>query len=166
MLDFSVTFIITIINITILFFILRAVLFKPVTKFMAERAFKVQNSIDQAEKNSMESQKLLDEYKEKLKNADAEVNEILKNARINAERLAESIVAEGKEEAAVYSDMARKQIESERQAALAKFRLEAAALVLAASAKLSSKDFSGEENRRYAFLLLEEIEQQMRSAVK
>ncbi|MDR2965114.1 MAG: F0F1 ATP synthase subunit B [Treponema sp.] len=159
MLDFSVTLIITIINLTILFFILKAILFKPVTKFMAERAQKVQNSIDQAEQDKAESQKLLIEYKDKLKKAETEATEILKTAHSNAERLAESIIAEGKEEAANITASARKQIEKERQAALAKFKLEAAALIIAASAKLSSRDFSGEENRRYANMMLEELGQ-------
>jgi F-type H+-transporting ATPase subunit b len=157
MLDFSVTFIITIINITILFFILKAILFKPVTKFMAERAQRVQDSIDLAEKNKTESQKLLVEYEDKLKNAEIEAGEILKKAHASAERLTEQLIAEGKEEAANITAMARKQIESERQAAQARFKLEAAALVIAASAKLSSRDFSGDDNRHYANMLLEEL---------
>jgi F-type H+-transporting ATPase subunit b len=157
MLDFSVTFFITIINLIILFFRLKAVLFKPVTKFMEERAKKIQDSIDQAEKNETESQKLLVEYEDKLKKAEAEVIEILKTAQKNAERMTEQIIADGKQEAANITALARKQIEEERQAALAKFKIEAAALVLAASAKLSSRDFSGEENRRYANMLLDEL---------
>jgi F-type H+-transporting ATPase subunit b len=157
MLDFSVTLIITIINITILFFILRAILFKPVTKFMAERAQRVQDSIDPAEKNNAESQKLLAEYEDKLKNAEAEAREIIKTAHSNADRLTRQMIAEGKQEAANIAALAQKQIEAERQAALARFNLEAAALVIAASAKLASKDFSGDDNRRYANMLLDEL---------
>ena len=157
MLDFSVTFIITIINITILFFILRKILFKPVTKFMADRAQKVQDSIDLAEKNKAESAKLLAENEEKFKNADAEVKEILKTAQKNAQALTDQLLAEAKEEAANITAIARKQIEAEHQAVMAKFKLEAAALVIAASAKLASRDFSGDDNRRYANMLLDEL---------
>lgn len=160
MLDFSVTFIITIINITILFFILRAILFKPVTKFMAERARRVQDSIDQAQRDKEESKKLLAEYEDKLKNAEAEAGEILKTARENAEREAQLIIAEGKRNAQNEVDFALKQIEMERQAAFAKFRLEAAALVVAVSAKLAAKDFSGDDNRRYVNMLLDELSAQ------
>jgi len=157
MLDFSVTFVITIINITLLFFILRKLLFKPVTKFMAERAKRVQDSIEQAEKDRTQARKILAEYEDKLKNAEAEAREIIKTAREDAERLAEMIVAERKQEAADISAIARKQLEAEHQAALAKFKLEAAALVLAASAKLAARDFSGDDNRRYANMLLDEL---------
>ena len=157
MLDFSVTFIITIINITILFLILRKILFKPVTKLMADRAERVQDSIEQADKDRAQAKALLAEYEDKLKNADAEAREILKNARESAERQTQMIIAEGKQEAADFSATTRKQIEAEHQAALAKFRLEAAALVIAASAKLVARDFSGDDNRRYVNMLLDEL---------
>jgi F-type H+-transporting ATPase subunit b len=157
MLDFSVTFIITIINITFLFLILRLILFKPVTKFMADRTARVQDSIDQAEKDKAQAKALLAEYENKLKNAEAETREILKTARENAERQVQMIIAEGKQEAENFSAASRKQLEAEHQAALAKFRLEAAALVMAASAKLAARDFSGDDNRRYVNMLLDEL---------
>jgi F-type H+-transporting ATPase subunit b len=160
MLDFSVTFIITIINITILFFILKKVLFKPVTKFMADRAKRVQDTIDQAQKEKEEAANLLAEYEAKLKNAETEAREILRTARENAERQAQLTVAEGKQKAKDTVDSALKQIEMERQAALARFKLEAAALVMAVSAKLAAKDFSGDDNRRYVNMLLDELSAQ------
>jgi F-type H+-transporting ATPase subunit b len=157
MLDFSVTFIITIVNIAILYFILRKILFKPVTKFMADRARRVQDSIDQAEKDKASAQLLVQEYEDKLKNAEDDAEEILKNAREEAGRDAQRIIAEGKADAADIVAAARSQFEVERQAALAKFKIEAAALVLAASSKLVSREFSGEDNRHYVNMLLDEL---------
>jgi len=157
MLDFSVTFIITIINIAILFFILRALLFKPVTKFMADRAKRVQDYIGQAQREKEEATKLLAEYEHKLKDADTQAREILKTARENADHQAQLIIDQGRQEAQDTINSALKQIEAERQAAIAKFKLEAAALVMAASAKLAARDFSGEDNRRYVNMLLEEL---------
>ena len=159
MLDFSVTFIITIINITILFFILKKILFKPVTKFMAERAKRIQDSIDKAQEDSAQAAKMLAEYKEKFASTDEQAREILKTARENAGRMAEQIIGEGKLEAQGIIDGAHRQIEAERQAALAKFKLEAAALVMAASAKLVSREFGGDDNARYAKMLLDELAQ-------
>jgi F-type H+-transporting ATPase subunit b len=160
MLDFSVTFGITIINIIILTIILRAVLFKPVTKIMADRAQRVKDSIDQAEKDKADSRGLLEQYQNKLKNADAEADKIVKTARESAEQEARQIVTEGKAAADAMAEAARRQIESERQAAFARFKLEAAALVMAATAKLVTKDFSGDDNRRYVTMLLDELSAQ------
>jgi F-type H+-transporting ATPase subunit b len=160
MLDFSVTFVITIINITILFFVLRKILFKPVTKFMAERAKRVQDSIDQAQQDKDAAKALLAEYEGKLKKADDEAREILKTAREEAERQSQLIIAEGKQEAQDEMNIALKQIEAERQIALSKFKLEAAALIITVSAKLAAKDFSGEDSRRYINMMLDELSAQ------
>jgi F-type H+-transporting ATPase subunit b len=157
MLDFSVTLIITIINIIILYFILKKILFKPVTKFMADRAKRIQDSIDQAHRDKARAQKVLEEYETNLRNATEEVVDILKIAREDANIQAEQIINEGKTEAANIIAAAHKQIEAEHQAALIKFKLEAAALVMAASSKLSAREFSGDDNKRYVNMLLDEL---------
>jgi len=157
MLDFSVTFIITIINITILFFILRAILFKPVTKFIEQRAKRLQDSFDKAEKDKAEAKKLLVEYEDILKRANAEAQEIIAAANTKAARQAEFIIAEGKAEAERIAAASQKQIETEHQQALAKFRLEAAALVIAASSRLAAREMSSDDTRRYANMLFDEL---------
>ena len=155
MLDFSVTFIITIINIAVLFFILRAVLFKPVTKFMADRAKRVQDSIDLANFDKAKAKELLAQYEQKLKEAEADAQVILDEALDTAAVQARRLIDESKIEAKHTVDAANRQIEAEKQAAMAKFKLEAAALIVAASEKLAARDFSGEDDRRYANMLLE-----------
>ena len=157
MLDFSVTFVITIINIAILFFILRKVLFKPVTKFMADRAKRVQDSIDQVERDKVRAKNLLDQYESKLKDIDAEAAAILHTAREDAETEAERRIAEGKAEAANIAANARRQLEAERQAVLAGFMTDAAAIVMAASSKLAARSLNGDDDRRYATMLLDEL---------
>ena len=157
MLDFSVTFIITIINIAILFFILRVILFKPVTKFMAERAQRVQDSINMAEKDKADAQKLLSEYESRLKNADAEAQNIISAARESAKKEALRIVSEGRDTAANIIDNTHRQLEGERLAMYAKFRAEAAILVTAAVSRLAGRELNNDDNRRYANMLLEEL---------
>jgi F-type H+-transporting ATPase subunit b len=157
MLDFSVTFIITILNITILFFVLRKLLFKPVTKFMADRAKRVQDSLDQAEKDRTQAKAMLREYEGKLKSAEAEAGEIIKTARDNADKEAKRIIESTKAESAEILSAARKQIEADRRAAVTKLRFETAALVMAASSKLAAREFSRDDNRRYVEMLLDEL---------
>ena len=122
MLDFTVTFIITIINIAILFLILRAVLFKPVTKFMAERAKKIQDSIEQSEKDKTQAKAMLAQYEAHLKAAETEAEAIVHTAREHAQQEAEKIIAESRVQAEAVMANSRKQLEAERQAAAAVFR--------------------------------------------
>ena len=157
MLDFSVTFIITLINITVLFFILRAVLFKPVTKLMADRAKRLQDSFEQSERDKAQAKALLEEYEGKLKTAEDEAEKILKTAKEEAEAEAANIAAQGKAEAERFITASRVQMEAERQAALARFKVEAAALVVAASGRLVQREFNTEDQRRFAAMLLQEL---------
>lgn len=157
MLDFSVTFIITLLNIAFLFFILRLVLFKPVTKFMDERAKKVQDARDQAEKDKNQAGALLAQYQEQLKKAEEAGAEIVRAARETAQEEADRIIAEGKAEAAKLLDRARRQTAAEEAAAMMVFKAEAAALVLAAASRLMRREFANDDVREQAALLLQEL---------
>jgi F-type H+-transporting ATPase subunit b len=158
MLDPSIsTFLITIINIGFLFFVLRAVLFRPVSKFIEDRKKKVQDSIHEAENDRQTAKTLLQQYEDRLKAVQEEADGILKSAQKTARQQADQIIAEGKAEADRLRDNARKQIETERRAALALFQAEAAALVIQASSRLLQRELNQEDNRRFAGLLLQEI---------
>jgi F-type H+-transporting ATPase subunit b len=151
------TFLITIINIGILFFILRAILFKPVTKFMEGRAKKIQDDIEQAEKDKTQAKLLYQQYEDALKHAEEEAEAILRSARETAQEQTDRIVARGKEEAENILAAARKRIETDRAAAMALFKAEAAALVIGASGRLLQRELNQEDARRYAALLIREI---------
>jgi F-type H+-transporting ATPase subunit b len=152
-----VTFLFTLINIGILFVLLRAILFKPVSKFMEDRTKKIQDTIDQAEKDKAQAKRLLQQYEEQLKTAREEAAALVRSARENAREQADRIIAGGKAEAETLLRNARTQIEADHGAALARFRSEAAALVVSASARLLRRELNQEDNRGYAGMLLREI---------
>jgi F-type H+-transporting ATPase subunit b len=156
MLDFSVTFIITIINITVLFFILKAILWKPVTKFMAVRAQRIKESIAQSEKDKLDAKALLAQYEAKIKTAETEAQAIISKAREKAEAEAERIIAEGRASVEETLANAKKQLEVERKAALAIFRQEAAELVVTATGRLVGREIKSEDNKQYAAMLINE----------
>jgi F-type H+-transporting ATPase subunit b len=151
------TFLVTLINIAILFVILRALLFKPVTKFMADRSRKIEESIAGAESEKAQARRLFEQYQAQLKKADGEAEAIIASARENAGREAERIVAEGKARAENMISAARTRIDSEQQAARALFKAEAAALVVAAAGRLLMRDLNREDDRRLAASLLKEL---------
>ncbi|WP_010263785.1 F0F1 ATP synthase subunit B [Treponema primitia] len=157
MLDFSVTFIITIINIFILFLILRKILFKPVTKFIEERAKKVQDSLDLAEKERNQAKGLLKQYEDQLKMVEDQATEIIRSAKETAQAEAARIVAEGKAQAELLIDKGHKQLEAEKRAAMSVFHADAAALVIGASSRLIQRELSDEDSHHQAELLLKEL---------
>ena len=152
-----VTFLFTIVNIGVLFFILRLILFKPLTKFINNRAQKIQDSISQAESERKQAQDLLAQYKEQLKNAETEAGHIIKAARETAAYEADRIIAEGKNSAELLLDNARKQLAAEQAAAQLQFKTEAVMLVLAASSRLIGRDVQNNDNRHYVNMLMKEL---------
>jgi F-type H+-transporting ATPase subunit b len=158
MLDFSVTFVITLVNFGVLFLILRAILFKPVSKFMAERARKVQNDKDEAERAKNEAEAIRLQLEGRLKNAEEEAAEIIKAAREEARESAGAIVTEGRAEAERQLAQARLQARSEYQAALRLFQAEAAALVVTAAGRLIERDLSLADHREQAAALIRDLE--------
>ena len=157
MLDFSFSFFFTLINIAVLFIVLRAILFKPVTKFMEGRTAKIAAEIENAAKERDEAKSLRLMYDEKVKNAGTEAAQLAKEAREAAEKQAALIISDAKVQAEGIVEGARKQILAERQAAFAAFRAEAAALVVAAAGRLLRRDFSGEDARAHAEFVLREL---------
>jgi F-type H+-transporting ATPase subunit b len=158
MLDFSwVTFAATIINIGILFFVLRAILFKPVTQFMEKRTQKIAGDIEQAERDKNQAKVLVKQYEDNLERARGEADLILKDARENARLQVDRIVAEGKAQAELIITNARRQAEVDRNAAMARFKAEAAALVLSAASRLLRRELTQEDSRNQAALLLQEL---------
>ncbi|MDR2797755.1 MAG: ATP synthase F0 subunit B [Treponema sp.] len=158
MIDPSIsTFLITLLNIGILFVVLRAVLFKPVTRFMEDRTKKVQDTLAEAEKTNAEAKARLRDYEERLQKAQEAGAAIIKAAEEQAQKQAAQIVAEGKEAAAHALERGRKQLEAEQQAALIRLRAEAVGLVLSATRALLQRELKGEDSRHFAGLLLQEL---------
>ncbi|MDR1374216.1 MAG: F0F1 ATP synthase subunit B [Treponema sp.] len=151
------TFLITLINIGVLFFVLRAVLFKPVTKFMADRTKRIEDGIAQAEKDKHQAKQLLEQYERQLKNAETEGDVIIKAARETARQEADRIIAEAGAAAEAMAAAARKQLEAEQKAAMALFRAEAAALVVGAAGRLLGREINGEDRRRQAEIFLRDL---------
>jgi F-type H+-transporting ATPase subunit b len=151
------TFFFTLVNIGILFVILRAILFKPVSKFMEDRAKKIQDAINQAEEDKNQARLLREQCEAQMKTARGEAEAIVRSARERAQKQADGIIAGGKEQAEVLLANAREQIETEREAALARFRSEAAALVVSASARLIRRELNQEDSRQFAGMLLREL---------
>jgi F-type H+-transporting ATPase subunit b len=150
MLDFSVTFFITFINIAVLYFILRKLLFKPVTLFMENRTLKIRGELEQASREKAQAEALRESYEAQLRKVDEEADKLLREAREAAQEQASAIVVEGKAEAARLIENARLQIEEERRSATAAFRIEAANLVIAATGRLLRREVTGEDARRAA----------------
>lgn len=135
-------------NIIILFILLRIFLYKPLQNIMQKRTELIQNEINSAETKNKEASALKDKYESSMKNAKAESDEIVGQAKERAKVQYDQIVGNANEEAAQIVSQAHKTAESDRDQMMRDAQSELADVALAAAAKLIGKNIDDEANRK------------------
>lgn len=157
MLDIGVwNFIWPIINIILLFILLKIFLFKPLRKMMDERTASIQNDIDSAEKAKLEARELAEANRETLAQARKEAQDIIAQAKQEAASVKSELLKSSQEEAKQLIDSANKNIAVERQKALQEAQSQIADLAIAAASKIVGENLGDENNRRLVDNFLEE----------
>jgi F-type H+-transporting ATPase subunit b len=156
-LEFSVTFLITIVNITFLFLVLRKVLFGRVTKFMEDRSNKIQRDIDLAKFSNERAKALEAEYAEKIKASREEGQRIMQIARDKAEQECASLIAEAKASAEKILSAARAEIEAERLEAERELLKTTADLTIRAASAVLEENIDSDKNRKLVAKFLDSV---------
>lgn len=127
------------ISFIVLMALISVVAWKPITKMMADRADKIANDIDSAQKSRQEASDLADQRRDALSHSRAEASEIVADAKKSGEKQRSSIVADAQNEATQYKQNARKDIEQERQDALKNVQSDVADISVAIATKIIKK---------------------------
>ncbi|HHW09628.1 MAG TPA: F0F1 ATP synthase subunit B [Firmicutes bacterium] len=142
------TFIFQVINVLVVMFVLYKLLFKPLSRIMAQREQHVNDSLDQAEADRRKAGQLLAEYQKKIDEIERETERMLAKATKEAEEYRRSRRLAADEEYQKMIDQARRDIEAERERAVAAIRKEMAALAVMAAGKVIEKSLNEEDHRR------------------
>lgn len=102
-------------SVFVLFLALSYLLFNPARNLLEKRREKVKQELDVSTTEKEKAISLRQEYEEKLKNTQKEVDEILSLARKNALKKEEEIIAEARLEANRLMNLAKKEIELEKE---------------------------------------------------
>ena len=146
--EFFVTFAFTILNIVVLYIILKKILFKPVTKHMDSRSKKIQEALDAAEESKEMVRQMKIEYDEKIKAAKDEGQKVIEMYRNMAEKEYNSIVEEAKKEAEQMIANAKAELQVEKEQLITIIKGEISDLVLATSKKVLKKNLDDDTNRK------------------
>nr|WP_074592392.1 F0F1 ATP synthase subunit B [Thermoanaerobacter thermohydrosulfuricus] len=133
------TFIFTIINLLVLYFILKWLLFKPVTQFLENRENKIKSSLEEANRERQEAHNLKAKYEEILKNADNEGKAIIEKAQKAAEDKANKIIENANKEAENIIEKAKEEAMLEKIKAMHDLRREISQLVIDAASRVLEK---------------------------
>lgn len=137
----------TVINILIIFCIVKKFLLKPVNQILADRQAEIDKQYAEADNAKESAREMEAQAKTALKNVEEAKNRILKEASSKAGEEYERIVTDAKAEAGKLLEDAKVLAERERQERIRKEQEQIADLVVAATAKLVASRSSEEENR-------------------
>ena len=151
------TFIFSIINIIILFILLKLILFKPISKMMSDRTEKIKKNITDAENNKVETEKIKGEHQQQLEKLKEETNTIINNAHQKAQLEAEEMIKKTKHEAELLLAKAREQGGAEVQKALENVKNQVAGLALQAASKVIQKNMDNEANKKLVEDFINEV---------
>jgi F-type H+-transporting ATPase subunit b len=125
---------------------------------LERRANAIRESIDAAERQRQEADQLLSEYRERLKEAREQAEDIVARARKAAEAAAAEAVSEGKEKREELVAAARRDIETETRRSLERIRKEVADLTVLATEKVTRKALDSEDHKRLIEEALAEVD--------
>lgn len=148
----------TIVNLIILYFLLRKFLFTPVCNMMDEHAAKIQADLDDAAKAKNDAEQLKNQHEMAVADAKNEAQEIIRTAEDNADKESARIIEEAHCESARIIDEAQKAAENERRKMLGDVRVEITDLAMLAAVQVMQKNIDSQTERRAAGDFLKELE--------
>lgn len=134
--------VISLCNLTLLFFILKRFLFKPVKNAMAKRQATLDAQYDNAAAAQAEADANKAAWEDKMALADQEADALMKEAAVTAGRRSDAIIADAKDKAGNILRQAENEAIMERQKAAESMKRE----IVDVSAKLTEKMLSREIN--------------------
>ena len=134
-----------IVNIVVFYLLLRKFLFGPVAAIMEKRKEMISKDLMDAKAAKEEAAQIKSEYEESLRKAKDEAGQIISDAR---ERAKNEYQEKANEEAVQIRQNAQKDIEAEKQQAIAGLQSEIAGIALMAAAKVVEKETGSEENEK------------------
>ncbi|MGN1114229.1 MAG: F0F1 ATP synthase subunit B [Oscillospiraceae bacterium] len=147
----------TIINLLILFIVLKKVLFNRVMGIIEKRTQMVQNDLDSAAAAKSDAEQMKKDYEEQLKTAHDQALDITNTAKLNAQKECELMIENAREESAKIIKDAQKTAVNEKSKALDDAKVEIADLALFAAAKVINKKVDSDSDKQMAEDFISEV---------
>ena len=139
-------------------FLLRKLAFPRIQAALEKRAHAVAESIDAAERTRREADQILHEYRERLREAREQADEIVSRARKAADKTQDESRIHAKETREEMLADARRDIEQETRRAIGQIRREVADLTVIATEKVARKTLNEQDHKQLIDEALQEFD--------
>ena len=148
----------TLIVFSVSMYILYKFAFPRISEALTRRQQAIEESIDAAQRTKQEADELLAEYRERLKEARAQAEEIVTRARKAGEQHERLSLEEAREAREELMQQTRRDIEAETRRAIQEIRREVADLTVAATERVTRKTLDDADQRRLVEEALSELD--------
>jgi F-type H+-transporting ATPase subunit b len=139
-------------------YILWKLAFPRIGEALDRRQKSIEEAIDASERAKAEADTLLAEYRERLKEARVQAEEIIARARKAAEVVEREALESGRQQREELMEQTRRDIEAETRRAIQEIRAEVADLTVLATEKVTRKILTPEDQRRLVEEALAELD--------
>ncbi len=139
-------------------YLLRRLAYPRIQAALEKRARAVAESIDAAERTRQEADQILNEYRERLREAREQADEIVARARKAADKTQDEARLTAKETREEMLRDARRDIEQETRRAIGQIRREVADLTVVATEKVARKTLDADDHKRLIDEALQEFD--------
>ena len=150
------TIVFTVINLLILYVVLKKVLFGRVNRVLQARADLIQQNLSGAEQEKAQADELKAEYEQKLARAHAEAAEIVAQAKTRGAQEYQAIMDQAQDEVRRTQAQAQAQNQADREEMLRSARAERAQRAVMAAAKVAPRELDEQSDRAIAEQFLAE----------
>lgn len=138
----------TLVIFLILFFLLKRLAFPAILGAVEKRERALQEALDNAKRDREEAQRLLDEHRRRIDEARGEAQRLIAEGRAVAEKMRNDLIEQTHQEQQAMLERARREIETEKDRALAQLRREAVNLAIAGAGKVIEQNLDNTKNRQ------------------
>ena len=124
---------------------------------MKQREEFVANEIESAEKSRQEAAKYLEEQRVLLKEARTEAQELIENAKKQADIQREDIIVSARSEAGRLKESAKLEIEQQKENAVAAIKEQVASLSVLIASKVIEKELSEKDQQKFINDYIQEV---------
>ncbi len=148
MISINATVILTILNFILLIFVLATILWKPMLKFLDDRARKIDESLKLAEKNKKRAEELKIEHDQIIKEARTKSSEIIDKAMSSASKESRELISQTKEHTQSMIDSAKNEINMEAERIKHELRKEVASMSIDLAGKILEREINKDDHKK------------------
>ena len=138
----------TLIIFALLYFVLRRYAFPAITAAVEAREKALEDAIAGAKRDREEAQRLLAEQRAQLEGSRGEAQKLIADARAAGDKMRADMLEQTRQQQAELLERARRDIDAERERAIADLRREAVDLALAGASKVIERNLDDAANRQ------------------